>query len=494
MTADVNRTPETCPHRVTTTDEGTFGCGLAGKLAYDDNRSIPVEREACATCSRQNLPSENKFNGVVASLVIGVVGVAPRDTRGRSIVARALEALELSFPGPGSPSLPPGSPPSIPPPEDPTLPTSPPHPPPPPTSAGSGLLIRRPGGPIIGLVGPDDSSGIGALDRDLAAHLKIARWLVPGVGEATTLGGCRRDFVAPDLAGPALRSWARGLDWVLFAEDPVFPGLVWRAREMGAGVACVPMWEWTNPDADWLRGVDLMICPTVHAFERLLELKLRHGFDWELTHIPWPVEQRRFTSRPIGVCRRFLYVNGRGGCLARYEDGTPTPYRRKGLDVILEAARRLPDVPFLIRSQVPIHGPLPPNVEVKPSVEANERLYDVGDVCVQPSRWEGIGLSLLECQASGLPLVTTDGPPMNEFVPFRAVVADRVETVYLDGDQPVPAHLVDPDRLAETLGALVGTDVSAAGRSARVFVERNHNWVQAARLFREALAGIPVCR
>jgi glycosyltransferase involved in cell wall biosynthesis len=329
------------------------------------------------------------------------------------------------------------------------------------------------------------------------ARLGVERWLttrtadhvpVPA-GLSTRVEAAPRGITAEDV-----RAWVRGLDWVVFAENPVVPGLVWRAREMGAGVACVPMWEWTDPAADWLAGVDLMICPTVHTFERMLALKRSHGFTWDLTHVPWPVDLARFSFHPRGVCRRFLYVNGRGGCLGRRPDGSPTPYRRKGLDVVVEAAARLKGVPFLVRSQVPVAGPLPPNVKVLPPLGRNERLYDDGDVCVQPSRWEGIGLSLLECQAAGLPLVTTDAPPMNEFAPLRAVRAQRVETVYLEGDHPVPAHLVDPGHLAETLGALVGTDLSAASRSARAFVERFHGWGQAARLLNESLLVAPLWR
>lgn len=43
-------------------------------------------------------------------------------------------------------------------------------------------------------------------------------------------------------------------------------------------------------------------------------------------------------------------------------------------------------------------------------------LYHLGDVYVYPSRLEGIGLTIAEALASGLPVITTDCPPMNEFV------------------------------------------------------------------------------
>ena len=38
------------------------------------------------------------------------------------------------------------------------------------------------------------------------------------------------------------------------------------------------------------------------------------------------------------------------------------------------------------------------------------------DVCLAPSRWEGLGLPLYEATAFGLPIVTNDKPPMSEMV------------------------------------------------------------------------------
>jgi glycosyltransferase involved in cell wall biosynthesis len=187
------------------------------------------------------------------------------------------------------------------------------------------------------------------------------------------------------------------------------------------------------------------------------------------------------------VCRRLLFVNGSGGARARRADGTWTPYRRKGLDLVIETARRLPGVPFLVRSLDPVRDRLPSNVEVLPPTERNEDLYEEGDVCVQPSRWEGVGLPLLECQASGLPLVTTDAPPMNEFRPFLRVPADYRELVYLQDDHPVTSHLISPGRLASVLGGLVGRDLTAASLSARRFVETFHSWEQGTRLIRDSL-------
>jgi 1,2-diacylglycerol 3-alpha-glucosyltransferase len=44
------------------------------------------------------------------------------------------------------------------------------------------------------------------------------------------------------------------------------------------------------------------------------------------------------------------------------------------------------------------------------------RMFGAADVCVAPSRWEGLGLHLYEAMALGLPVITNDNPPMNEVI------------------------------------------------------------------------------
>ena len=44
------------------------------------------------------------------------------------------------------------------------------------------------------------------------------------------------------------------------------------------------------------------------------------------------------------------------------------------------------------------------------------RRFAAADVCLAPSRWEGLGLHLYEAAAFGMPVITNDNPPMNEIV------------------------------------------------------------------------------
>ena len=65
------------------------------------------------------------------------------------------------------------------------------------------------------------------------------------------------------------------------------------------------------------------------------------------------------------------------------------------------------------------------------------------DVCLSPSRWEGLGLPLYEAIAFGMPSITNDSPPMNE------VVIDGVNGICVDsvpwGEAGSGIPAFDPD-------------------------------------------------
>ena len=105
--------------------------------------------------------------------------------------------------------------------------------------------------------------------------------------------------------------------------------------------------------------------------------------------------------------------------------------RRKPLAEVLKAFRRFDDpaATLVIKAQVEREVNLlrkgaerDRRVEVVIEdlpTDAHLRLFAAADVCVAPSRWEGLGLHLYESMALGLPVITNDAPPMNEIVRNR---------------------------------------------------------------------------
>lgn len=56
------------------------------------------------------------------------------------------------------------------------------------------------------------------------------------------------------------------------------------------------------------------------------------------------------------------------------------------------------------------------NIQIIEDTVGAPGLYYLGDVYVYPTKLEGLGLTLYEALASGLPVITTDFPPMNEVI------------------------------------------------------------------------------
>lgn len=104
---------------------------------------------------------------------------------------------------------------------------------------------------------------------------------------------------------------------------------------------------------------------------------------------------------------------------------------RKGTDILLRSfykVRERSKSLLLVHSQVDLLVFFPELAEAIKEME-NEGsleivtktitapgLYYRGDVYIYPSRLDGIGLTLMEAISSGMAIVTSDNPPMNEFV------------------------------------------------------------------------------
>lgn len=166
-------------------------------------------------------------------------------------------------------------------------------------------------------------------------------------------------------------------------------------------------------------------------------------------------EQERY--RRLGLASPFVRwgchpeVVGEAAGGPRRSDATwffyPAGYltRRKPVGTVLRAFSAVPrdDVRLLVKSQVPLRrrqlewptrrrrlarrllGPGARFVPKDPRIvlvhddldqAAYHALFSSCHVCLAPSRWEGLGLHLFEATGFGMPIITNDSPPMNEWV------------------------------------------------------------------------------
>lgn len=356
------------------------------------------------------------------------------------------------------------------------------------------MLARTGGRPVkLGLIGPNTMSGVGYQSRDLAEKLGIQQWLVVGGAEREDLGsieGKELTRINADTDRELIKGWLGKVECVLFCESPLLPDLPGLAHSMGIPSICIVNWEWLGPTLPWLKNVDLFLAPNRHTYDLLTKWKRESLPRSRVEFLPGLVDTKRFTFKQREVCRNFIFVNGRGGFapfirgFLRDQVGPP----RKGLSVVLESARLAPEVPIKIRSQFPIESKLPPNVELLPFAEDNRNLFDAGDIAVQPSFFEGTGLQMIEMMASGLPLITTNAAPMNEFPALDLIDCKskpgKAMKQIIDVNFPSAAHL------ARLMQKHLGSDISSASLAARRYAVENHSWTTTGERFKTLLSRV----
>jgi glycosyltransferase involved in cell wall biosynthesis len=121
-------------------------------------------------------------------------------------------------------------------------------------------------------------------------------------------------------------------------------------------------------------------------------------------------------------------------------------------------------------------------------------LYNCGDVYVYPSRLDGIGLTLAEASASGMPVITTDAPPMNEMVQHGAngrLVAVKSYEQRQDGYY-WPVSVCERASLVEAMQWYIDNigELHQLKRAARQYAKQHLNWSRNAASLSLTLSGL----
>jgi 1,2-diacylglycerol 3-alpha-glucosyltransferase len=118
------------------------------------------------------------------------------------------------------------------------------------------------------------------------------------------------------------------------------------------------------------------------------------------------------------------------------------------------------------------------------------RLFASADVCVAPSRWEGLGLHLYESMALGLPVITNDDPPMNEVIrngENGLLVAARRRGRASSG---IPAYVPRTRPLAAAMRATLDRDLLAELRRGTTAARDRLAWSHTVADYEELLSSI----
>lgn len=251
-------------------------------------------------------------------------------------------------------------------------------------------------------------------------------------------------------------------------------------KENGVKVVYTPMLD--NFGSDTLECikdyVDLWVPMNVLG-EKILKSK-----DWPVTYLPYPIDTDYFKFKKRGKDFVLLHSAGYSG-----------PRQRKGTGLVLEAFKDLKERwrKLIVYSQVPLYqGKIKEeNIDVREENLVDMRdLYKEGDLYLAPSKAEGLGLFLYECMACGIPIMTTDAPPMNEIVldPKFLIEVERELKPWGKGDGSwYQASLKD---LVKKASSLSSEELQLTSVKNRKMIEEYFSWKVLGSKWREMFKSV----
>jgi glycosyltransferase involved in cell wall biosynthesis len=274
--------------------------------------------------------------------------------------------------------------------------------------------------------------------------------------------------------------WAKRhmLDAVLFNEQHHWSGVI-TAKRLGLLTGGYVDY-YTQATVPFFNLYDFLICNT----RRHHSVFQHHP---QCCYCPWGTETSIY--RPTGQRAegppRFLISAGWDGHYARQ-----TPHMdRRGAGLSMRAFREVRgDCRLIVLSQDPLERcpkEWQESITKDPRIEFRVGTFDPtpygdGDVYLYPSRLDGIGLTLPEALSCGLPAITTDAPPMSEFV--RDGVNGRLVKVVEYRGRPDGYYwaesLCDESELVKACQFYVDhpDQMRAHGARAREIAERDLDW------------------
>ncbi|MHB8636575.1 MAG: glycosyltransferase [Fimbriimonadaceae bacterium] len=257
------------------------------------------------------------------------------------------------------------------------------------------------------VVAHKDFTGFGRQADMLKRALGIRRHIViPSLRLVDRpLEGQWETLLRPDDGVTMVEEALSGCQGIIFFERCEWhPELMATAKRLGVKAVCVINWEWFKADPVW-NEVDLLACPSEWTLNVVRSFGYRNA-----CQLVWPVDLDHLPARTISGPGRAFFHNA----------GLVDPQDRKGTRDTIRAFRRSrrADITLVVRLQE--DAPLPAldeRIELRVGNVADPaELYRDGDVAIQPSKMEGIGFMVLEPWCCGIPVITTDYPPMSEYV------------------------------------------------------------------------------
>ncbi len=276
-------------------------------------------------------------------------------------------------------------------------------------------------------------------------------WDQPRVTEASSFATPLSEYL----------EWARqnSLDLVHCDQNYQFDELAELRRQ---GVRVIGRFVWEHFAAEHLEGARKAYDIVYSVTE--CEQRRYAGWGMETPRVPWGIHPELLAvpiERPDDGLVRFVFPGGFIG-------------HRKPLEPVVEAFAQtgVASLRLLVKAQVErdrlgaVERLIADDTRITLHLaddpwQQHLRIIAGCDVCITPSRWEGLGLPLYEATAFGQPIISNDDPPMNEVVRDGVnglLVASRPDGTARSG---IAARRLEPAALAATIERLADPSLRA---------------------------------
>lgn len=229
-------------------------------------------------------------------------------------------------------------------------------------------------------------------------------------------------------------------------------------------------------DIEKFKVYDGLICNTRRHYSVFKDLP-------NSVYIPWGTDVEYFSNRQSPLKNRYKKV------IFFHNAGFLGKNKRKGTSEVIKAFKRIKNRSkrLIIHSQVSLLGlgagqflyaVFSPRIRI---IRRNVYgLFHMGDVYVYPTKHEGIGLTICEALASGTPVITTNNPPMNEFVidGYNGKLVDVVKFVPRSDNHYWDEAIISVESLQKNMEFFLENKnkLNTYKQNAREYAEKERDW------------------
>jgi len=321
----------------------------------------------------------------------------------------------------------------------------------------------------FGILSYLNNSGIGNIAKEFRQYLNVEDFFIVNFPQKPTrkdwLNGGEYFGTKPthQTEEKEIREWfsQSKIDKLLIIETPFNWKLFDIAREFGIKVYALIHWECFRPTKEWHKA-ELLISHTKFGYEFLK----KEGYK-NIQYIPYPINTKYLQFRERRKIETLLFPCGFGGV-----------NERKNIEAVLEAHKHI-NKKLIITTQKELNIDTNniDNIEIKTGeVSEYKDIYKEGDLVLYPTKYEGLGLCILEAMACGIPVLTTNSAPMNEYIREPELLIDVARQENFTIYHTFKGNIIDIKNMIQKTNALLDKDISVLSRKMRQRIEEEFSW------------------